>query len=169
MGNSKQIIIHLILGIGLICLNFSVVAQNSIFISTFNLVVLNFTAPFEPGSPIEPVIDNSKWLNYNVTVSPIQIPVSIAVEIASGTIPEGIQLQVQAGSYIGAGGSHPGISMGNLILKNTSQVLISNIGTCNTGVGINVGHQLTYKMSISDYSNVKSSSSTVNILYTIMQ
>jgi len=115
------------------------------------------------------VIDNSKWLNYNVTVTPPELPVSITTEITSGAISEGLQIQLLAGDYSGTGGGNPGITSGNLILTNTPQVVISNIGTCNTGFGNNVDHQLTYRLSISDYSVLKSSSSTVNIIFTIMQ
>ena len=94
---------------------------------------------------------------------------SVTAEITSGAISEGLQIQLQAGAYSGTGGGNPGIPAGNMILTNIPQVLISNIGTCNTGIGVNVGHQLTYTLSISDYNSVKSSSSTVNILFTIIQ
>lgn len=94
---------------------------------------------------------------------------SITAEITSGAISEGLQIQLQAGAYIGSGGGDPGIPAGNLILTNTTQVLISNIGSCNTSFGVGVGHQLTYRLSISNYNSVKSSSSTINVLFTIIQ
>jgi hypothetical protein len=144
-------------------------AQNSISLSPTQSVALDFAAPFEPGSPIEAVMDDSKWLNYSVTVTPPESPVSISAEITSGTVSEGLQIQLQAGAYNGTGGGDPGTTSGNLILTNIPQVLISNIGTCSTGDGVNVGHQLTYTLSISDYNSVKSSSSTVNVLFTITQ
>lgn len=169
MEKIKRTLIPIILCIVLICLYFVADAQNSVSLSPINSIVMHFNTPFNPGSPVEPVIDNSKWLNYNITVTPPDPPVSISVEITSGTIYEGLQIQLQAGSYNGPGGGNPGIPTGNLILKNTPQLIISNIGTCNTGVGVNVGHQLIYTLSISDYSVVKSSSSTVNILFTITQ
>lgn len=165
----KRTIIQIILCIGLIFINHITNAQNSISLSTLNSVVMDFNTPFDPGSPVEPVIDNSKWLNYNVTVTPPDPPVSISVEITSGIISEGLQLQLQAGIYSGTGGGNPGIPAGILTLSSISQVLIDNIGTCNTGRGVNVGQQLTYTLGISDYSVVKSSSSTVNILFTIIQ
>jgi hypothetical protein len=144
-------------------------AQNSISISPVNSVAMDFTAPVDAGSQIMPVTDESKWLNYNITVTPPDPNISIAVEITSGTIFEGLQLQLQAGTFSGTGGGSPGVPVGTLILSNTPQVLIGNIGTCDSGSGTNVGHQLTYTMSISDYSAIKASSSTVNILFTITQ
>ena len=167
MKKIKRTIIQIILCIGLICLYFKMDAQNSISLSTINSIVMDFAAPPGPGSPIEPVIDKSKWLNYKVTVTPPEL-VSITAEITSGAVPEGLQIQIQAGTYSGTGGGNPGIPAGNLILKSVPQVLISNIGTCDTGIGV-YGHQLTYTLSISDYSVVKSASSTVNILFTIIQ
>ena len=169
MKNIRLTIVQIILGIVLIFINHVSNAQNSISLSTTNSIVTDFIAPFEPGSPIEPVVDNSKWLNYSVTVTPPEPPVSITAEITSGSISEGLQLQLQAGTYIGTGGGNPGIPTGNIILKNTPQVIISNIGTCNTDVGPNIGHQLTYTLSISNYSIVNSSYSTVNVLFTISQ
>lgn len=169
MNQIKQTIIQIIWCIGLIFIHQISKAQNSISLSTVNSIVMDFAVPFDPGSPIEPVIDNSKWLNYNITVIPPELPVSVTAEITSGAISEGLQIQLQAGAYNGTGGSNPGIPAGNLILTNIPQVLISNIGTCNTGIGVNVGHQLTYTLSISDYNSVKSSSSTVNVLFTIIQ
>lgn len=169
MEKIKRTIIQIILSIVLICLHFVADAQNSISLSPINSIAMGFTAPIGPGSPIEPVTDNSKWLNYNITVTPPDPPVSISVEITSGTISGGLQLQLQAGTFNGTGGGAPGIPTGVLTLSNIPQVLINNIGTCNTGIGVNVGHQLIYTMSISNYSALQSSSSIVNILFTITQ
>lgn len=169
MNKIKQTIIQIILCVGLIFINQIATAQNSISLSTVNSIVMDFAVPFNPGNSIDPVIDNSKWLNYNITVTPPELPVSVTAEITSGAISEGLQIQLQAGAYIGTGGGDPGITSGNLILTNIPHVLISNIGSCNTGVGVGVGHQLTYTLSISDYNSIKSSSSTVNVLFTIIQ
>ena len=161
--------VQIILGIVFIFINYISNAQNTISLSTSNSIVMDFIAPLEPGSPVESVVDNSKWLNYNVTVTPPEPSVSITAEITSASISEGLQLQLQAGTFNGPGGGNPGTPTGNIILKNTPQVIISNIGTCNTDVGTNLGHQLTYTLSISNYSMVKSSSSTFNVLFTISQ
>ncbi|MDO8928794.1 MAG: hypothetical protein Q7W54_07385 [Bacteroidota bacterium] len=169
MNKIKQTVIPFILCFGLIFANQISKAQNSVSLSTVNSIVMDFAVPFDPGNSIDPVIDNSKWLNYNITVTPPDLPVSVTVEITSGAISEGLQIQLQAGAYSGTGGGNPGITSGNLILTNIPKVLISNIGTCNTGIGVNVGHQLTYTLSISDYNSVKSTSSTVNVLFTIIQ
>jgi len=168
MNRIKQTVIQIILCIGLIFISQISKAQKSISLSTVNSIVMDFAVPDDPGNSIIPVVDDSKWLNYNITVTPPDLPVSVTAEITSGNIPEGLQIQLQAGAYIGTGGGNPGIPNGTILLKSIPQLLISNIGTCNTGVG-NVGHQLTYTLSITDYSVVKSNTSTVNILFTIIQ
>ena len=149
----------------LIYFPFEVYGQNSVSISGTNTGSIQMTAPLIPGSPVETVIDESKWLNYNISVAPDDPSVSISVHIASGALPNGLRLQLQAGSFQGTG--EGGITSGNLTLSNIPQVLISNIRRCNTGTGINFGHQLTYRYTISDYSAVIASNSSLEILFTI--
>lgn len=166
--NINRTILWIISSLAMILISQVSKAQNSISLSPTHSIAIDFTAPIEPGSPIEPVIDNSKWLNYHITASS-QEPFSITAEITSGSIAEGLQLQLHAGTYNGTGACNPGVPTGNIILTNSPQVIINGIGTCTNEVGINVGHPLTYRLIISNYSLVNSSSSTVNILFTIIQ
>ena len=143
-------------------------AQNSVSLSISNNVAMTFIPPIRTGNPFEPVTDNSKWLNYNITVTPPAPTVSITARIESGMIPQGVEIQIQAGSYQGSGGGSPGIPAGLITLSSIPQVIISNIGTCNTGSGPNVGHQLTYRMNITNYSAAQASFANLNLLFAIV-
>lgn len=144
-------------------------AQNSITISGNNTVDLVFTKPISAGSSLSQVIDDSKWLNYNILVIPPITNYSITAYLESGTIPEGTSVQVRAGACQGSVGGTPGIPAGQVTLSGTPQVIISNIGTCNTGTGLYTGHQITYTISIDDYSSAKVAYGTMNILFSIQQ
>jgi hypothetical protein len=169
MKKIKTGIIQVILCIVLNFSYFVAQPQNSISISAVNPVEMNFSAPINPGNPIRIITDKSKWLNYNITVDPEDPFVSITVEITSGTIPQGLQLELEASAFQSFGGGSPGTPAGKLTLGSQPQVLIENIGTCNSGTGDYAGHQLTYTFSISDYSIALSSLSSVEILFTITQ
>lgn len=169
MKKSKPGVFQIILCIALIFINFVTQSQNTVSISSTHSIEMNFTAPVNPGDKISIVTVQDKWLNYDITIISPDPYVSITVEIISGTIPQGIQLQIQAGTFQGAGGGIPGTPSGKLTLSNQPQMIIENIGTCNTGIGAYVGHQLTYTLSISDYAAAKSSLSAVEILFTISQ
>jgi hypothetical protein len=164
-----RMFVNFFLFIIMMFIHFVAHAQNSVSISATNSIEMNFTPPTNPGNPISIIMDESKWLNYDITVIPPDPFVSITVQIASGTIPPGLQLQIQAGTFQGTGGGIPGTPSGKLTLSDVPQVLIGDIGTCNTGFGAYVGHQLTYTLSISDYSAAQSSLSGVEILFTITQ
>ena len=144
-------------------------AQNSITISNTTSVALYFTTPIDAGLPVNNVSDNSKWLNYTTSVTPPEPTVSITVEIASGFVSNGMELRVEAGTCTGSCEGDPGTPTGQVTVTYEPRVLINNIGTCTTGSGINVGHQLTYSIVITDYALIRASSPTINLLFTISQ
>lgn len=143
--------------------------QNSVSLSTINSISLDFTSPVEAGEPFQPIVDNSKWLNYNVTIVPPEPTMSITAEIYSGVLLDGLELKIQVGQYVGAGGGSPGTPSGEVVLSNFPQVILDNIGTCNTGLGSNVGHQITYTLDVSDMGQIQSGFSTLNVMFTISQ
>ena len=163
---SKQPLLWVIFFIALSCVSYS---QNSVTISNSSTLSLDFASPYNPGSPVINVSDNSKWLNYTVLQTPPEPTFSITAQISSGTNLSGMELRMEAGSYTGSGGGQPGTSAGQIILSTEPQTIIYNIGTCSTGAGINVGHQLTYSLVITNYSQLSASSASINILYTITQ
>ncbi len=163
---NKQYVLLLIFFISLGFVSYS---QNTVTISNSSTVSLDFTSPYNPGSKMSNVSDNSKWLNYTILVTPPEPTFSISVEISSGTALDGLELRVEADHYTGLSGGQPGTPTGQIILTNEPQVLINNIGTCYTGAGINVGHRLTYSLIITNYSLLRASSLTINLTYTITQ
>ncbi len=144
-------------------------AQNSVSIFSSASVSLDLTSPFIAGAAVSNVSTNTSWLNYNIVHTPPEPTFSITVEISTGTVPDGLELRIEAGTYTGPGGEQPGTPTGELVITNSPQILVNNIGTCNSGSGPNVGHQLTYSYIITNYSQLSASSGTINILYTIIQ
>ena len=163
---NKHIIVLLIF---LALLNFVSYSQNTISIANSNMLSLEFVSPYNPGSTISNISNDSKWLNYSIVLTPPEPAFSISVEISSGTIPDGIELRLVAGACTSSGGGQPGTPTGIITLKNQPQTLINNIGTCNTGTGINYGHQLTYSFVITNFSQLSATSAPINVLFTIIQ
>jgi hypothetical protein len=136
-----------------------------------NNISLDLTPPTEAGMGVSgtSAINNSLWLNYTSSKSAGGPARSIYVQ-AIGTIPSGVQVNLQASARSGAGGAGVfGSPVGNpVILSNNPQMLISGIGGCYTGNGIGFGHQLVFSIEISDYSFIGiPGNSVVHISYTI--
>ena len=144
-------------------------AQNSISLSRRSPLNLELTPTYYAGSTKQIITDESQWLNYTTLAHPSDPSFSITVEISSGIIPEGLELQVEASSYIGMSKGKPGSPSRKIVLSHRPRVLISNIGTCYTGSGRNEGHQLIFSFIIKDYAKLKSGVSTIYIQYTITQ
>lgn len=133
---------------------------------------INFTvSPALKGgeSPvIQETANQTLWLNYTSALSDGRNSRSINAEISQGTLPEGISLYLEASSYAGTGAGQLGTPTGKIELSGTPGPLISNIGSCFTGDGINNGHQLTFSIQISDYSKIYASDNlNYVVLYTI--
>ena len=173
----------------LIFCSFIVIAQtNTVSVAeTSGSVTMTFLTPTVAGNPVLQVTNSNNWLNYNTTVIPSSTKSSISVQLET-TLPPGLQLQIAAGTYQGTwGGSgaapnrrgtgytsspvgdSPGIPATAVTVSYLPQVLINNIGVFDTGAGAFVGHQLTYTLSIADYSKVTAANTSVTVLYTITQ
>lgn len=144
-------------------------AQNTVSIYSSSSISLDLTSPFIAGAAVSNVSVNTSWLNYNIVHTPPEPTFSITVEISTGTVPDGLELRIEAGTYTGPGGEQSGTPTGELVITNSPQILVNNIGTCNSGSGPDFGHQLTYSFIITNYSQLSASSGTINVLYTIIQ
>jgi len=134
-----------------------------------NLIYLTLLKPTEAGSSAQDVTNNSKWLNYSCCLKSGDSDRYITVAIGSGTVPDGLKLTVTASSYTGSGGGTTGTAAGTITLSATAQTLISGIRGAYTGTGANNGHQLTYKLEITDYSKLDfDNSTTIQIDFTIV-
>lgn len=112
--------------------------------------------------------NESLWINYSSALANPQNSRKIVAEISQGVLPEGILLYLQASRYVGMGDGKLGHSSGKIELTNQPKPLITDIGSCYTGEGINNGHLLKFSIEISNYSKIYAiEESDLNILYTI--
>lgn len=144
-------------------------AQNKISVSKRNPIYMDLTPSYSAGLSKKIITDDSQWLNYTTLVYPTDPTISITVEVSSGSIPDGMELQIEASQYIGMSKGKQGTSTGKLTVSHRPRVLINNIGTCYTGTGKYEGHRLTFSFIITDYAKVKSGISNIFIQYTITQ
>lgn len=138
-------------------------------------ITLGPSVPNEAGQPLQfnGQSNNGIWLNYSSIKSTTSNPTrDISVEVNNGPLPSGINLQVQASNYTGNGDGDHGNAGGSINLSTTPQNLITGIGSCYTGDGVNNGHNLTYTLNLSGASGSYASldaddSNTISVTYTI--
>jgi hypothetical protein len=92
---------------------------------------------------ITPSTGDNTWLHYSSIVEN-GLTNYITAHISSGSLPADVSLNVLVGADAGAGAGSKGTSIGQITLSAYPQNIISNIGSCYTGMGFNNGHQLTY-------------------------
>ena len=130
-------------------------------------VSLETKPPEDAGAPLQEATDNSSWINYTSCVSPGSPGRTVSVEL-DGFLPSWLELQLEVSSYTGTGQGDLGSSVGTIILSGVTTDIITGIGGCYTGDGINNGHQLTYRLGVTDYSNLVSASyGPLLVTYTI--
>ncbi len=117
---------------------------------------------------IKRTTDQTLWLNYSSALANPQNTRSILAEITGGGLPEGVTLNVEALRYDGTGDGQFGQPAGKVSLSNQPKAIITDVGNCFTGDGVNNGHQLTFSIEVSDYSKITAASeSSFTILYTL--
>ena len=149
--------------------NTLLIAQNKIAISKRTPLFVDMRNISNAGLKGEVIADNSQWLNYTVMIDSSDPTVSISVNIASGSVPEGLEMYVEAGRYKGFSRSRMGKPVGRVLLTHVPRVLINGIGTSYSGSGRNEGHQLTFSFKIKDYSKLEPGQNTIYVEYTITQ
>lgn len=123
-------------------------------------------------SGMEPRIQDASsqtlWINYSSALPITQSSRSIAAEITSGSLPEGINLSVEVSAYSGIGLGSLGQSQGTVQLDNVPRTIIYGIGNSFTGDGVNNGHALSFFLDVDDFSKVRAVGvMQLTILYTI--
>lgn len=144
-------------------------AQNSMSVSDRSSISIDLSAIATAGMHTEMVADNTQWINYSLEVNPAEPFASISVEIASGNIPNGIELYIQAGYYTGSGRGKTGRPTGKIRIDHMPKVLINDIGTSFTGHGRHQGHQLILSIVITDFALLQPGEYTLYIQYTLKQ
>ncbi|NQU85289.1 MAG: hypothetical protein HQ541_05970 [Mariniphaga sp.] len=136
-------------------------------------ISINPISPTEAGNALDfsMATNNQIWINYSsiTGLTEPQRKVSVYVD---GAIPDGVVLNVIASSYSGNGNGKTGISTGKVKLSGQVRNIITNIGSCYTGDGINNGHLLTYSLELdksnSGYGNLNfDESTTISVTYTL--
>lgn len=142
-------------------------AQNNLSVTERGSVSFDLTSLISAGKNSERIIDNTQWVNYSMAVSSAEPLSSISVAVASGTIPSGVEIYMQAGFYTGTGKGKMGRPTGKVKVDYVPKALINEIGTGYTGNGKQRGHQITLSMVITDFSLLKSGDYTLYIQYTL--
>jgi len=136
-----------------------------------NTINLSYSNPSEAGSPMDVsgAVDNTKWLNYSSS-NAISVTRAITVQISSGTIGSGLNLNLVASAYSGSGnGVSFATSAGSKVLSGTPQIILTGLSSCFTGNGSGNGHLLTFSLTVSNYGNIKfANSSALVITYTMV-
>lgn len=109
------------------------------------------------------------WINYSSIVKTDQRRKVTASVV--GDIPKGIVLKVKASENQGSGKGRLGEPLSWVTLKQGAVDVISNIGSCYTGRGVQNGHQITYKVELDDesdqYAYLAEGNTSLQILYTL--
>jgi hypothetical protein len=89
--------------------------------------------------------NNGVWLNYSSIIRS-QNHRRKVIAVVQGEIPAGLQLFVEASQPMGQGNGTIGQPIGKVALSGQPADVISDIGSCYTGKGVNNGHLLTYRL-----------------------
>ena len=164
--NTKNYIVILMILAGLSTTCFSQ-NRNNITVTNRSSSLLNISAINSAGKAVERVLDNTQWINYAIDVNPTEPLRSISASIASGNIPPGVEVYLEASHEHGSGWGKMGKPVGRIKIGNVPEVLINEIGTCATGNGKFHGHKLTVSVVISDYALLQSGDFNIYIQYTL--
>jgi hypothetical protein len=133
---------------------------------------LLFVAPTEAGEPVTaPANNTTLWLNYSSIVAAAgETSRTVSVQITTGTVPSGATLTVTPQAPTGGAGTL-GTQSGALTLSGTAQNIVTAIGSCYTGTGVNFGHNLHYGLAVTSagtYGDLKhDASTTLTVTYTL--
>lgn len=134
-----------------------------------NVISFAFGNPTQAGNTISlPANNNDKRLNIT---SAVVAGVTRRVDVMLiGSLNHGIRLRLQTtGPTASAVGNVGTISNGDLYISNSSQTIINGIGGGHTTNGANRGFRFNYSMEIQDFSQLKASNQSVQIVYTLSE
>lgn len=137
---------------------------------TLELVV---EPPIRGGEPIQTSQSSKRdamWLNYTSAIAPGRPSRRIVAQISKGTIPDGVQLYLEAKPYRGNGQGDLGHPSGVIALGRQGQSILQGIRGGFTGDGPYQGHQLVYWLEIEDLAKVNADKAAfVEIVFTITE
>lgn len=162
-------ILYLMVLITMVCVASAGMAQNNNSLSVTNRSssAFNLSAINRAGKAAEMLLDNSQWINYSINAEPTEPYRSISASITSGQIPPGVEVYLEASHYHGPSSGKSGKPTGKIKLGNVPNILIDEIGECNTGNGKFHGHKLTLSVVVTDYGQLHTGDFNLYIQYTI--
>lgn len=108
------------------------------------------------------------WINYTCSLAPDSASKNLSAQIVSGSVPPGLELQLNINEYSGSGKGEFGTTINKISLQNYPQDIISNIRGSYTNIGVNNGHKLEYSLEVTNYKMLDAeNSNTLTIVYTI--
>jgi len=130
-------------------------------------------SPVEAGAAVDlsvPAQNNNIWINYSSIVQANSHNRKIMAMIV-GNMPKGIHLIVEAFRATETGKGKLGNPLGAVELSSEPSEIISNIGSCYTGKGVNNGHLILYKLefdgSLESYADFSQSTANLSVVYTL--
>jgi hypothetical protein len=111
------------------------------------------------------------WLNYSSTLENNGKSHKITATM-SGQLPDALQVLVEASPCEGSHRGNTGRPNGQMVLSGQPSEIISDIGNCHTGRGINNGHLLTYTLKWNEEAstgNLYAENHELQIVYTISE
>jgi len=119
--------------------------------ASLNLAGENMMLRFTPDKGAEQIITPSTvgklWLNYSSIIEGSSTN-SIYVSLTSTNLPAEIMVKLTIGPDVGVGSGQLGTPAKPIFLSLTPQPIVTNIGSCFTGQGMNKGHELTYSWEL---------------------
>jgi len=186
MKISKSILIMFLL----FCSTGAMMAQNNVSSHKLNIEVpevallglvsdntsdITFSAssPTEAGNSVDFNNEDQHphiWLNYSSIIKNSTHRRKI-VAIVQGEMAEGIHLKVKASEAEGSGKGKLGHPSGEIVLSDQPAAIISDIGSCYTGKGVNSGHILSYELEYDQnsatYAGLTTAKTTFHVVYTL--
>lgn len=131
--------------------------------------LITFKSPNQVEQIISPSSLNKTWLNYSSIIEKGSTNY-ITVHISSGNLPPETSINLEISKDSGLGAGKMGVASAQIMLSHYPQNIITDIGSCFTGRGIEKGHLLTYIWNnIDDYSKSLHSKNEyeITVTYTI--
>ncbi|MBN1697932.1 MAG: hypothetical protein JW881_10500 [Spirochaetales bacterium] len=135
----------------------------SIGFNNASTITLSITDPAMPGLTVTGDTDSFKLLQYSSLVTYGHTRTVTANWDPADSAPPGTSLSLEAADIPAGCGS----TAGEITLSDTARTIITNIGGCHTGTGVN-GVTLVYSFNIIDVSLLETESgATVTVTFTL--
>ncbi|HPF52858.1 MAG TPA: hypothetical protein PK335_14855 [Draconibacterium sp.] len=136
----------------------------------YNNIEFSVSASADPGGEpaLKQISGESVWINYSSAIRKNGNKRSINAQVTDNSLPEGISFYIEASAASPFGSRNQGVSTGKVKITQEPRPIITGIGSCFTGDGVNMGHELRYFVEITDFEKIESKTDQVfTVMYTI--